>query len=100
MPQINPNFIPLEALTGSSSRSRYWRSLEDLGGRAEAEPQPDGEDDLAAKLGEASRRRFLELMGASLGLAGLTGCTRQPTEFIMPYVDPPEHAIPGRLAGS
>ena len=35
-------------------------------------------------------------MGASLGLAGLTGCTRQPTEFICPYVDPPEDAIPGR----
>ena len=35
-------------------------------------------------------------MGASLGLAGLTGCTRQPTEFIVPYTDPPEHAIPGR----
>ena len=34
-------------------------------------------------------------MGASLGLAGLTACTRQPTETIMPYVVPPEEALPG-----
>ena len=45
---------------------------------------------------ETSRRRFLELMGASLMLAGASGCTRQPPEFILPYVEPPEHAIPGR----
>ena len=43
-----------------------------------------------------SRRRFLELMGASLAMAGAAGCTRMPTDFIMPYVEPPEHAVPGR----
>lgn len=45
---------------------------------------------------EATRRRFLELMGASIALATGVGCTRPPTEFLMPYVEPPEHAIPGR----
>ncbi len=44
---------------------------------------------------EASRRRFLELMGASIALATGAGCTRPPTEFVMPYVTPPEQAIPG-----
>ena len=39
---------------------------------------------------------FLKLMGASLALAGLTACTRQPTEHIMPYVRQPEDLIPGR----
>ena len=34
----------------------------------------------------AGRRQFLKLMGASLALAGLTGCTRQPEEKIVPYV--------------
>jgi Fe-S-cluster-containing dehydrogenase component/anaerobic selenocysteine-containing dehydrogenase len=43
-----------------------------------------------------TRRRFLELMGASLGMMGAAGCTRMPTQFIMPYVEPPEQAIPGR----
>jgi molybdopterin-containing oxidoreductase family iron-sulfur binding subunit len=42
------------------------------------------------------RRNFLKLMGASLALAGLSACTRQPNEFIMPYVRQPEDLIPGR----
>ncbi len=42
------------------------------------------------------RRNFLKLMGASLALAGLAGCTRQPTELIAPYVRQPENLIPGR----
>ena len=37
-------------------------------------------------------------MGASLALAGLTACTRQPTEHIMPYVRQPEELIPGPAA--
>src|SRR5579863_1075700 len=35
-------------------------------------------------------------MGASLALAGLSACTRQPTETIMPYVRQPEEVIPGK----
>jgi len=35
-------------------------------------------------------------MGASMALAGLTACTRQPTEHIMPYVRQPEDLIPGK----
>ena len=45
---------------------------------------------------EEGRRNFLKLMGASLALAGLTACTRQPTEHIMPYVRQPEDLIPGK----
>ncbi len=32
-----------------------------------------------------TRRRFLELMGASIALATGAGCTRPATEFLMPY---------------
>jgi Fe-S-cluster-containing dehydrogenase component len=43
------------------------------------------------------RRNFLKLMGASLALAGLTGCrARQPVEKIVPYVRQPEAIIPGK----
>jgi molybdopterin-containing oxidoreductase family iron-sulfur binding subunit len=35
-------------------------------------------------------------MSASLALAGMGACTRQPTEKIVPYVDRPEQIIPGR----
>ena len=43
-----------------------------------------------------SRRKFLRLMGASLALAGLTACSRQPQEKLVPYVRRPEEIIPGK----
>jgi Fe-S-cluster-containing dehydrogenase component len=35
-------------------------------------------------------------MGASLGLAGMTGCVKLPLEPIVPYVRQPENVIPGK----
>jgi Fe-S-cluster-containing dehydrogenase component len=35
-------------------------------------------------------------MGASLALAGVTACTRQPKEEIAPYVRQPEQIVPGK----
>ena len=35
-------------------------------------------------------------MGASLALAGLSGCTKQPDEEIYPYVKEPEDLVLGR----
>ncbi|HEY8021556.1 MAG TPA: TAT-variant-translocated molybdopterin oxidoreductase [Thermoanaerobaculia bacterium] len=43
-----------------------------------------------------SRRRFLQLSSASLALAGLTACTKQPLEHIVPYVKQPEEIVLGR----
>jgi molybdopterin-containing oxidoreductase family iron-sulfur binding subunit len=43
-----------------------------------------------------SRRGFMKLMGASMALAGLAGCTRQPDESIYPYVKLPEDLVLGR----
>ena len=42
-----------------------------------------------------SRRRFLELMGASLALAGAAACA-PPREQIVPYVRPPEEVVPSK----
>jgi Fe-S-cluster-containing dehydrogenase component len=36
------------------------------------------------------------LMGASLALAGVSACTRQPNEEIVPYVRQPEEEVPGK----
>src|SRR6202007_2293580 len=47
-------------------------------------------------LDTVSRRGFLKVMGASLGLAGMTGCVKLPLEPIVPYVRQPENVIPGR----
>ena len=47
---------------------------------------------------DEGRRNFLKIMGASLALAGMSACTRQPTEYIMPYVEAPEQLVPGKAA--
>ena len=86
----------------ATSGREYWRSLEQLAGTPEFEDLLHREFPRQAigwsedeNPGEG-RRNFLKLMGASLALAGLTGCTRQPTEHIVPYVRQPEELIPGR----
>ena len=43
----------------------------------------------------SNRREFLTLMGASLGLAGLTGCIRMPEEKLAPYAHRPNNRTPG-----
>ncbi|MFL5363585.1 MAG: Fe-S-cluster-containing hydrogenase [Myxococcales bacterium] len=45
---------------------------------------------------EPSRRDFVQLLGASLALAGLGGCLKQPDEKILPYTRQPEEVLPGR----
>src|ERR1022692_1783756 len=88
----------VRALLEKSHGREYWRSLEDLA-------QTDAFQDLmhrefpryASEWEDGdSRRNFIKLMGASLALAGLTACTRQPTELIAPYVRQPEELVPGR----
>ncbi len=77
----------------------YWRTLEELAGREDFQTLIEQEFPRYAPQeweDGVSRRSFLHLAGASLGLAGLTACTRQPEERIVPYVEQPEHVIPGR----
>ncbi len=74
----------------------YWRSLAEL---AESEefrqylaaefPEPGDSADPGV-----SRRRFLQLMSASVALAGLAGC-RWPAEKIVPFASRPEGYRPG-----
>src|ERR1700720_1055801 len=78
--------------------SRYWRSLEELAGSPEFQEMLHREFPKGASewLDSVSRRGFLKLMGASLAMAGMTACTKQPMEPIVPYVRQPEEVIPGR----
>src|SRR6516225_6838957 len=86
---------------GETRGPEFWRSLEDLAAKPEFHAFLEKEFPRQAtawtdiESGD-NRRHFLKLMGASLALAGLTGCTRQPTELIVPYVRQPEELIPGR----
>ena len=72
----------------------YWRSLDELAGQPGGRPDPELVAWLEEELPPASRRHFLKLMGASLGLAGLTSC-RWPRELIVPFARRPEDRIPG-----
>jgi molybdopterin-containing oxidoreductase family iron-sulfur binding subunit len=84
-------------LAGLEGRA-YWRSLEELSDTPEFRQYVHRE--FPAQASEfndpAGRRQFLKLMGASLALAGVSACTRQPPEKIVPYVRQPEEIIPGR----
>jgi MoCo/4Fe-4S cofactor protein with predicted Tat translocation signal len=76
----------------------FWRSLDELAGTPEFEGMVHREfPRYASEWPEGfSRRRFLQLTSASLALAGLTGCTKQDVERIVPYVRQPEQIIPGK----
>ena len=76
---------------------RYWRSIDELAGTPEFEAAVAKEFPDAAQewVDPISRRGFLKLMSASLALAGLAGCTKQPDEPIYPYVKQPEDLVLG-----
>ncbi len=84
-------------LAGLEGRA-YWRSLDELADTPEFHEYVDREfPSQASEFNDpAGRRTFLKLMGASLALAGVGACTRQPEEKIVPYVRQPEEIIPGR----
>ena len=77
---------------------QYWRSLEELADTEEFHEilKQEFPHHAAVWVDSVSRRRFLQLMGASLALGGLSACTKQPTELIVPYTKPPEALLPGR----
>ncbi|HXA66984.1 MAG TPA: TAT-variant-translocated molybdopterin oxidoreductase, partial [Bryobacteraceae bacterium] len=86
------------ARVAETKSPEYWRSLEELAGSADFQEMLHREFPKGASewLDAVSRRGFLKLMGASLAMAGMTACTKQPLEPIVPYVKQPEEVIPGR----
>ena len=97
---MRKNFdIPaLRARLAGQTGPKYWRSLEELAATPEFEDLlkhefPQGADQWLSPL---SRRRFLQLMAASLALGGLTACAPDVAQKIVPYVQPPEEVVPGK----
>jgi MoCo/4Fe-4S cofactor protein with predicted Tat translocation signal len=86
-----------DKLSRAKSGPQYWRSLEELAQTdgffemmhrefpRQASVWPEG----------ASRRDFMKLMTASMALAGLSACVKQPVEPIVPYVRQPEPIVLG-----
>ncbi len=77
---------------------KYWRSIDELANTPEFQAAVEKEFPTAAQewVDPVSRRGFLKLMSASMALAGLAGCTKQPDEPIYPYVKAPEDLILGK----
>ena len=87
-----------DKLARAKSGPQYWRSLEELAQTdgffemlhrefpRQASVWPEG----------ASRRDFLKLMSASMALAGLSACVKQPLEPIVPYVRQPHQLVLGK----
>jgi MoCo/4Fe-4S cofactor protein with predicted Tat translocation signal len=91
-------FAAMRKASGEGSAPRYWRGLEELADTPEFRDHkenefPHGANDPDAKL---DRRELMKVMAASAAFAGLTGCTKLPTQKIVPYVRQPEQIIPGK----
>ena len=99
--EIKPARLELDAVRqrlAEAKGPRYWRTLEELAGQPAFGELLEREFPRQASewVDPVSRRSFLKLAGASMALAGLAGCTRQPLEQILPYVRQPKQLVPGK----
>jgi molybdopterin-containing oxidoreductase family iron-sulfur binding subunit len=96
-----PNSNDLERLRAKLARGngkRFWQSFEELSETKEYREFLENEFPANAEghVDGINRREILKLAAASAALAGLSACTKLPTEKIVPYVKPPEEIVPGR----
>jgi len=97
-PENKQKFASLRDMILSQNGKDYWRSIEEHADTPEfrefiSEEYPHEIEEWDNSL---SRRNFVKVMGASLALAGLSGCVIQPPEKIVPYVRPVEGMLPGK----
>jgi len=88
----------IRASLAGTSGPEYWRSLEELAhtGAFQEYLHREFPEQASEFTDPVGRRQFLRLMGASLALAGVSACTKQPAEVIVPYVRAPEDLLPGK----
>ena len=96
-----PNALDMDAVRAKLAQEdgkRFWQSIDQLAETKEYREFLENEfphDPEKDKEG-INRREVLKLAAASAALAGLSACTKMPTQKIVPYVKPPEEIIPGR----
>src|SRR3954447_24184447 len=99
-PTREPQKIDWSAVRARLSNAKgplYWRTFEEL---AET---PEFQDAIRQEfpaftdvLDSASRRNFLKLASVTRAMAGISACTKQPLEPIIPYVRQPEEIVLGK----
>jgi MoCo/4Fe-4S cofactor protein with predicted Tat translocation signal len=94
----SPQLQQLRARLDGARGQQYWRSLEALSDTPEFKDFLHREfpQNASEWLDPVGRRGFLKLRSASLALAGVSACTRQPNEELVPYVRQPEELVPGK----
>ncbi|HVU86480.1 MAG TPA: TAT-variant-translocated molybdopterin oxidoreductase [Pirellulales bacterium] len=97
--QLSPMFAKIQRKLRDTSGRSYWQCLEELADSEAFDEFVRQEFAALADIWPAglSRRKFLGLLGASLALAGLGGCSVRPAPqgTIVPYAHPPEELLPG-----
>ncbi len=88
--------LPLVTDDAVGGKPIFWRSLDELTPEFRAGVAREFPDQAGLLDDPVSRRRFLTLMGASLALAGVSGCGRKVPDKIIPRVRQPEDTIPGK----
>src|ERR1044071_5245762 len=95
---MRDHILALQDVESARVGKKYWRSLEELADtpvfrEVVAREFPQQAEEWNDPI---ERRTFMKLMGASLALAGLSGCVFQPPEKIIPNVKQPEEQVPGK----
>src|ERR1700678_4821923 len=96
-----PNPLDMDAVRAKLAQEdgrRFWQSIDQLSETKEYREFLENEfpHDPEKDTDGINRRDVLKLAAASAALAGLSACTKMPTQKIVPYVRPPEEIIPGR----
>src|SRR5277367_536321 len=88
----------LRAKLAQDDGKRFWQSLEELSETKEYREFLENEfpHDPAKDTDGLNRRDVLKLAAASAALAGLSACTKLPTQKIVPYVKAPEEIVAGK----
>ena len=86
-----------DKLSHANSGPQYWRCLEELAQTDAFVEMLHREFPRQASIWpeSGSRRDFLKLMSASMALAGLSACVKQPLQPIVPYVRQPNEVTLG-----
>jgi molybdopterin-containing oxidoreductase family iron-sulfur binding subunit len=88
----------LQAKLAGKRGKQYWRSLEEIAETPEFEAWVEDEFPNRHTILQMDRRQLLKYMGASMALAGLSGCRSYflGTEKVVPYVRQPEEMVTGK----
>lgn len=73
--------------------ARFWQELKDFPSSGDERSAPEETAAEAWLGGRLNRRDFLGVLEASMALAGITGCTAQPPEFLVPAAKSREDRI-------